>query len=193
MPLLDNLLAGATDEQQHAFRKNLPFHVGLAILTCATGEGSSIDRILLMISSLFPSFDYGPDSLLSLLHGTPCPWIDQVARELLDYDSYFEICDNPSPNTRSLGYLRQLPHDAFRVRPGQEYRFMSLPPDDPSTPFRFKALPSELRKIVLGYVLACPNTVLGIDVMENRTRQGRPRPYPPKIIVADVGRKAGGG
>jgi len=70
---------------------------------------------------------------------------------------------------------------------------MSLPPDDPSTPFRFKALPSELRKIVLGYVLACPNTALGIDVMENRTRQGRPRPHPPKVIVADVGRKAGGG
>ena len=70
---------------------------------------------------------------------------------------------------------------------------MSLPTADPSTPFRFKALPRELREAVLGHVLACPNTVLSIDIMENLTRQGLRRPLLPKIIVTDIGRKALGG
>jgi len=194
VPTTHKLLAAATDTQRAAFKDDLQFHVGLAILTCteSAGAGSSIAHILLTMNHMFPSSNYQIRSLVSLLYAVPCPWIDQVAQELLDYDSYFEVCSKTAPKVSpaTTGYASRLPSDNFRVRPGQEYRFMCLPADAPRTSFQFKKLPIEIRESVLGHLLVCPNAVLSIDVMENVCRQGLRRLLPPKIEVATVGSKA---
>jgi hypothetical protein len=137
---------------------------------------------------MFPQ--YHMDPLTSLLYGVSCEWIDEVGRALLDYDSYFEICNvqSTSITAPTTGYLTRLPNYTFRVRLGQEYRFMSLPSDGlcGASPFRFKDLPLEVRETVLRHLLVCHNAILDIDVTHNLCLTGFRR-LPLIIKVAAIG------
>jgi hypothetical protein len=182
---IEELLAGATEKQRADFEENLPFHVGMAILR-HTDRASAIPFILFMMSQMFPH--YQMDALTSLLYGTSCGWLDEVGTNLLDYDSYFEICNGPPPTILALGsgYLARLPSHTFGIRSGQEYRFTSLAylaSDSLNEPtfFRFLDLPLEIRIMILRCVLVCPDSVLDIDVMHNLCLTDCSRKLPPRI------------